>query len=186
MNVQKPLLKAGMKVIKKTKGEKNAETESKMYASIPTAMADILKSAADVKNAHAEIKKVLKKNKRVEEKTEANHAHGEFLLNSAIAKLRKADKLLADTESKNAHADYLLTCASAKLREADQLLADAQRAAASLRRLMLRLPKAVRKIGGGLMGLGGLVVQALIVTGGAKVTFSACVACMDWGALPPH
>ncbi len=122
MNVQKPLLKAGMKVIKKTKGAKNPETESKMYATIPTAMAGILKSAADVKNAHAEIKKVLKKSKRVEEKTEANHAHGNFLLTSA-------DGLLAAAESKNAHADDLLTCASAKLRAADQLLADARKAA---------------------------------------------------------
>ena len=56
----------------------------------------------------------------------------------------------------------------------------------SLRRLMLRLPKAVRKIGGGLMGLGGLVAQALIVTGGTKASFSTCVACVDWGAMPRH
>jgi conjugal transfer/entry exclusion protein len=141
VNVQKPLLKAGMTVIKKTKGAKNAAAESKMYAPIPTAMADIWKCAADVKNAHAEIKKVLKKTKRVEEKTEANHAHGEFLLRSAIAKLRKADELLAGTERKNAHANHQLTCASAKLCEADRLLADAQRAAAELKKADAHAPK---------------------------------------------
>ena len=113
--VQPQRSNAATKVVKKNPQTKKAatkKTETKMYATIDTKMAQIAKYAADGKKAHAAIKKLLKKLAKAEKKAEANKAQ-------ARADLLEAAKNLGAQAPKSSWEDWGRFDSLAELKKAD-------------------------------------------------------------------
>ena len=126
--VQPQRSNAATKVVKKnpqTKKDATKKTETKMYATIDTKMAQIAKYAADGKKAHAAIKKLLKKLAKAEKKAEANKAQARADLLEAAkiiessTKLIEAAKILGAQAPKSSWEDWGWFDSLAELKKAD-------------------------------------------------------------------